>query len=187
LKAFQGREAALLAPSGETTIHGLFRANLAIHGRESLNAIHQEMEQPMITRLARVTIYVHNQNDALRFYTETLGLEKRSDVTFGPGARWLTVAPAGQTDFEILLQEPVPAMHGEDFAQKIHERVGQGTTWVFFSDDCRADYETLKGRGVTFSSAPQEQLYGVEAVFQDLYGNSFSLLQPAPVPEAPAN
>src|SRR6185437_442581 len=92
-------------------------------------------EQRMITRLARVTIYVHDQDEALAFYTEKLGLEKRSDVTFGPGARWLTVAPAGQTDFEILLQSPVPAMHGEEFAQKISERVGQGTTWVFFTDD----------------------------------------------------
>ena len=141
----------------------------------------------MITRLARVTIYVHDQDEALRFYTEQLGLEKRSDVTFGPGARWLTVAPVGQTDFEILLQSPLPAMHGEEFAQKISERVGQGTTWVFFTDDCRADYATLKGRGVSFSSEPQEQPYGVEAVFQDLYGNSFSLLQPAAVPEAPTN
>lgn len=139
----------------------------------------------MITRLARVTIYVRDQEDALRFYTEQLGLEVRSDVQFGPGARWLTVAPIGQTDIEIVLQEPVPAMHGEDFAQKITERVGQGTTWVFATDDCRADYETLKGRGVTFSSPPQEQPYGVEAVFQDLYGNSFSLLQPAPTPAAP--
>ncbi len=141
----------------------------------------------MITRRARVTIYVHSQDDALRFYTEQLGLEKRSDVRFGPGARWLTVVPAGQTDFEILLQEPVPAMHGEEFARTISERVGQSSTWVFFSDDCRADYETLKGRGVKFSSAPQDQPYGVEAVFQDLYGNSFSLLQPAEQPDAPTN
>lgn len=139
----------------------------------------------MITRLARVTIYVRDQEEALRFYTEQLGLEVRSDVQFGPGARWLTIAPIGQTDIEIVLQEPVPAMHGEVFAQKITERVGQGTTWVFATDDCRADYETLKGRGVTFSSPPQEQPYGVEAVFQDLYGNSFSLLQPTPTPAAP--
>ncbi len=139
----------------------------------------------MITRLARVTIYVRNQDEALAFYTEQLGLEKRSDVLFDPGARWLTVAPAGQADFEILLQEPVAAMHGEEFARKISERIGQSSTWVFFTDDCRAEYETLRGRGVTFSSPPQDQPYGVEAVFQDLYGNSFSLLQPGEMPEAP--
>jgi len=139
----------------------------------------------MITRLARVTIYVRDQDEALRFYTETLGLEKRADVQFGPGARWLTVAPAGQHEIEILLQSGVPAMHGEEFARKIGERVGQGTTWVFATDDCRGDYETLKARGVTFTSEPQDQPYGVEAVFQDLYGNSFSLLQMAENPEAP--
>jgi predicted enzyme related to lactoylglutathione lyase len=139
----------------------------------------------MITRLARVTIYVRDQDEALRFYTETLGLEKRADVQFGPGARWLTVAPAEQRDVEILLQSGVPAMHGVEFARKIGERVGQGTTWVFATDDCRGDYETLKARGVTFTSEPQDQPYGVEAVFQDLYGNSFSLLQMAENPEAP--
>lgn len=139
----------------------------------------------MITRLARVTIYVRNQDEALAFYTEKLGLEKRADVQFGPGARWLTVAPAGQNEIEILLQEPVPAMHGKEFAQQIAERVGQATTWVFTTDDCRAEYETLKGRGVTFVSEPQDQPYGVEAVFVDLYGNSFSLLQQAENPEAP--
>ena len=139
----------------------------------------------MITRLARVTIYVRDQDEALRFYTETLGLEKRADVMFGPGARWLTVAPAGQHDVELLLKSGVPALHGEEFAQQIGERVGQGTTWVFATDGCRGDYETLKARGVTFTRAPQDQPYGVEAVFQDLYGNSFSLLQMAEQPEAP--
>lgn len=141
----------------------------------------------LITRLARVTIYVRNQDDALKFYTETLGLEKRADMTFGPGARWLTVAPIGQSDIEIVLQEPVPAMHGEEFARQIGERVGQGTTWVFNTDDCRAEYETLKGRGVTFVSEPQEQPYGTEAVFVDLYGNSFSLLQPREMPDMAPN
>ena len=134
----------------------------------------------MITRLIRVTILVRDQDEAVRFYTEKLGLEKRADVTFGPGARWLTVAPQGQTELEIVLQQPAVALHGEEGAEQLLARVGQGTTWVFSTDDCRATYERLRARGVKFISPPQEQMYGVEALFEDLYGNRFSLLSPKP-------
>jgi predicted enzyme related to lactoylglutathione lyase len=141
----------------------------------------------VITRLSHVTILVHDQDEALRFYTEKLGFEKRSDVAFGPGMRWLTVAPAGQSDLEIVLQKPDPAMHGEESAQQMQEMVGRGTTWVFECDDCRATYATLRERGVEFQSELREEPYGIEAVFVDLYGNSFSLLQPSPPRESGAD
>lgn len=133
----------------------------------------------MITRLTHVTVLVHDQDEALRFYTEKLGFEKRFDVAFGPGARWLTVAPVGQTNVEIVLQKPDPAMHGEEDARQMEQAIGRGTTWVFECDDCRATYATLRERGVEFQSEPHEEPYGVEAVFVDLYGNSLSLLQPS--------
>lgn len=133
----------------------------------------------MISRLIRVTIIVRDQDDALQFYTEKLGLEKRADIPLGQHFRWLTVAPKGQEEVEIVLEKPVPTMHGEQHAAEMLSRVGQGTTWVFSTDDCRAEYETLLARGVTFTSQPTEQPYGIEAVFVDLCGNSFSLLQPA--------
>jgi uncharacterized protein (TIGR03083 family) len=136
----------------------------------------------MITNLIRVTILVRDQDEALKFYTDTLGLEKREDATFGPGMRWLTVAPKGQQGIEIVLQQPHPGMHGEENAAQMQELVGRGTTWVFACDDCRTTYAELRGRGVEFQSEPREQPYGIEAVFVDLYGNSFSLLQPAPTP-----
>ena len=131
----------------------------------------------MITKLARVTVIVRDQDEALRFYTEKLGLEIRADFTIGPGMRWLTVAPAGQSEVEIVLQQP-SGWHDEQERQQMLDRVGQGTTWVFYTDDCHGDYEALAGRGVEFVSAPANQVYGVEAVFHDLYGNTFSLLQP---------
>lgn len=133
----------------------------------------------MITHLARVTIIVRDQDEALRFYTETLGFVKRADAQFGPGARWLTVAPQGQRELEIVLQRPDPAMHGEREAAEMLARVGQNPTWVLHSTDCQADYARLVERGVTFTSAPTEQPYGLEAVLLDLYGNSYSLLQPS--------
>lgn len=132
----------------------------------------------MIRKLIRVTILVRDYEDALNFYVNKLGLEKRADATFGPGVRWLTVAPVGQTEIEMVLQQPHEALHGEEQAQHMQEVIGRGTTWVFETDDCRAEYATLCERGVTFLSEPHEQPYGIEAVFADLYGNTFSLLQP---------
>lgn len=130
----------------------------------------------MIRSLSRVTILVRDQDEALRFYTEKLGLEKRTDAVFGPGARWLTVAPKEQTELEIDLQKPEPALHGEEWARALFARVGQGTTWVFTTDDCHKTYDELRSRGVKFSSPPQPRPYGTEAIFEDLYGNVFSLL-----------
>lgn len=132
----------------------------------------------MITKLGRVTIIVRDYDEALRFYTEKLGLEKRADQTFGPGARWLTVAPKGQKEVEIVLQKPDASMHGKAGARELLKRIGQGTTWVFYTDNCRKEYEALRSHGVKFVSPPKEQMYGIEALFEDLYGNVFSLLQP---------
>ncbi|HEX9037566.1 MAG TPA: VOC family protein [Ktedonobacterales bacterium] len=136
----------------------------------------------MITHLARVTILVRDQDKALSFYTEKLGFEKRADVPLG-ATRWLTVAPVGQQEVEIVLQQPDPAFHGEEGAKRMLERIGQSTTWVLATDDCQGDYERLSALGVTFASPPQRQMYGLEAVLLDLYGNSFSLLQ---APDGPS-
>ena len=133
----------------------------------------------MITRLARVTIVVRDQDEALAFYTGKLGFETRADVSFGPGVRWLTVAPPQQRDLEIVLQQPDPAFHGEQQAAEMLASVGKNPTWVLYSTDCQGDYGRLVESGVTFNSPPTEQPYGLEAVFLDLYGNSYSLLQPA--------
>jgi len=73
--------------------------------------------KPMITKLGNVTILVRDYDEALAWYTQDLGLEKRKDETFGPGARWVTVRPREQKDLAIALQKPEPAMHGADRAQ----------------------------------------------------------------------
>jgi predicted enzyme related to lactoylglutathione lyase len=134
----------------------------------------------VITQLAMVSVLVKDQDEALRFYTEKLGLEKRSDVTFGPGLRWLTVAPKGQKRPEIALAKPDASLHGADRMHELMGRIGQGIPWVFNTDDCRMAYELLRSRGVTFISPPTNQLYGIEAVFEDPYGNTFALLEPSP-------
>lgn len=130
----------------------------------------------MSIRLGNVTILVRDYDEALKFYTEVLGFEKRTDQKFGPGARWVTVAAPGQ-DVQIILQKPEPSMHGEERARQMTERIGQNPTWVLATDDCRKTYELYSSRGAKFSEPPKEMPWGIQAVFQDPYGNSYALVQ----------
>lgn len=132
----------------------------------------------MISTLSVVSIIVEDQDDAIAFYTGRLGFELRSDEQFGPGMRWVTVAPPDQTEVEIHLQEPDPEMHGEEGAERLREQVGKNPTWSFTTEDCQATFEALRAEGVEFPQGPEERPYGIEAVFEDLYGNRFSLLEP---------
>ena len=131
----------------------------------------------MINRLAHVTVIVRDQDEALRFYTEELGMEKRDDRRMG-SFRWLTVAPPG-SDVAIVLQQPGPPFQSADEEARMLARVGQGTTWVLETDDCRKDHAAMVARGITFESAPSEMPWGISAVFVDLYGNRYNLLQPS--------
>ena len=130
----------------------------------------------MITKLVHVTVIVRDQEEALRFYTEKLGMEKREDRTMGT-YRWLTVAPKGSA-VAIVLQKPAAPFQQPDEIERMLADVGHGTTWVVETDDCKHDYEAMQARGVTFTSAPSELPWGVSAVFQDLYGNKYNLLEP---------
>lgn len=132
------------------------------------------------THLAVISILVADQDEALHFYIEKLGLEKRVDIEFGPGLRLLTVAPKGQKKPEIALAKPDIGLHGQERVQELMTQIGQGLPWVFDTNDCHKTYERLLARGIKFVSTPTKQLYGVEAVFEDPYGNIFSLLQPSP-------
>jgi predicted enzyme related to lactoylglutathione lyase len=123
-------------------------------------------EDAPITGISSVMIMVKDQDEALQWYTEKLGFEKKSDEKTGD-FRWLTVTPKGKETPEIVLQK---AVKGQE------DRVGKGTAWVFATDDCKKAYETLKARGVVFTRPPTQQFYGMQAVFKDLYGNQFFLV-----------
>jgi predicted enzyme related to lactoylglutathione lyase len=125
----------------------------------------------MITKLAVVTILVRDQDEALEYYTEKLGLEKLDDMLFGEGNRWLTVTAKNQRDVQIFLQK------ADGFGADLTGQVGKATAWAFNTDNCREDYETLKARGVKFTSEPKEEPWGIQAVFEDLYGNKFSIVE----------
>lgn len=134
----------------------------------------------ILTQLTVISVLVQDQDEALRFYTEILGLEKRADVTYGPGMRWLTVGPIGQRRPEIALARPDALLRSKTDRKELLQRTEETTRGVFNTDDCCTMYSTLLARGVTFISPPTKQLYGMEALFADPFGNIFSLLEPSP-------
>jgi predicted enzyme related to lactoylglutathione lyase len=130
----------------------------------------------MITRLSLVTVLVRDQEEALRWFTEILGLKKLQDATYGSGSRWLVVAPTEQSNFGIVLQKPDPAEHGAERARMNTEQIGKGTTWVFHADSLDETFQVLSGRGVQFLSSPKAMPWGKQAIFEDLYGNQYALM-----------
>jgi catechol 2,3-dioxygenase-like lactoylglutathione lyase family enzyme len=130
----------------------------------------------MLTKLGVVTILVRDQDEALQFYTEKLGLEKMDDLAFGAD-RWLTVTAPQQKELQIFLAK------ADSFGMDLTDHVGRAPSWAFSTDDCRATYETLKARGVKFLSELEEKPWGIQAVFEDLYGNKFSIVEEPPAQE----
>jgi catechol 2,3-dioxygenase-like lactoylglutathione lyase family enzyme len=137
----------------------------------------------VISRLSHATVWVTNQEEAKRFYTEKLGFDVRIDVTMDNGFRWLAVGPKEQPDLQLVLMEPKPSpMLDAETAAQIRVLVEKGAlgAGVFYTSDCRATYEELKRRGVEFQGPPEDRFYGTEAVLKDSSGNWFSMTQPNP-------
>ena len=136
----------------------------------------------MLTNLATVQVWVHDQDEALAFYTDKLGLELREDVTVPElgNFRWLTVGVPGQDDLAItLMAVPGPPVFDEETRAQILSLMAKGAAsgLFFVTDDCRKTYEELKARGVEFTQEPTEQPYGVDAGFRDPSGNHSRMMQ----------
>jgi predicted enzyme related to lactoylglutathione lyase len=133
-------------------------------------------------RITNVNTWVHDQDEALAFYTDKLGWEVRADVTLPElgDYRWLTVGPPGQEDVAVVLNAiPGPPVMDEESAEHIKTLMAKGWLGSVFlqTDDCRASYEELKARGVEFTEAPEERPYGIDAGFRDPSGNSIRLTE----------
>ncbi len=131
-------------------------------------------------RFASAQVWVHDQDEALAFYTEKLGFEVRADATLPEmGFRWLTVGPPGQDDVSIVLMPVLVRMLDDAGAELLQGAMARGLAGTIFltTDDCRAAYEELKGRGVEFSEPPEERPYGIDAGFRDPSGNPIRLTQ----------
>ncbi len=133
-------------------------------------------------KIANAQLWVHDQDEALAFYTQKLGMEVRADVTLPEMGdfRWLTVGPPGQDDIAITLMAiPGPPVMDEASAEQLRDVMAKGFAGTVFltTDDVRASYEELKARGVEFTESPEERPYGIDSGFRDPSGNSFRLTQ----------
>ena len=135
----------------------------------------------MLNKLTHVQVWVNDQDEALAFYTEKLGLEVREDVTVPEmgNFRWLSVGLPGHDTSVVLMAVPGPPVFDEQTQKQIQELIAKGAaSGLFFeTDDIQSTYEELKSRGVEFQQEPTEQPYGIDAGFRDPSGNHFRMAQ----------
>ncbi len=137
-------------------------------------------------RISTTQLWVHDQDEALAFWQDTVGFEVRQDVTVPEmgNFRWLTVSPKGQEDVAIVLMKVMgPPVMDDATTANLETLMGQGFAGTVFltTPDCRASVDELKGRGVEFSEEPDERLYGLDAAFRDPSGNHIRLTQLRPI------
>jgi predicted enzyme related to lactoylglutathione lyase len=133
-------------------------------------------------KIATTQLWVHDQDEALAFYTQKLGMEVRSDVTLPEmgNFRWLTVAPVGQEDVAIVLMAiPGPPVMDDETAEQVKALMAKGFAGTVFltTEDCVAEAGELKARGVEFVEEPEERPYGIDAGLRDPSGNHMRLTQ----------
>jgi catechol 2,3-dioxygenase-like lactoylglutathione lyase family enzyme len=133
-------------------------------------------------KLSTYQLWVHDQDEALAFYTDKLGFEVRSDVTLAElgDFRWLTVGPPAQPDISIVLMAiPGPPVMDAETEEQVRTLMAKGFAGTVFltTDDVNASYQELKGRGVEFTEQPEERPYGIDTAFRDPSGNHIRLTQ----------
>jgi len=138
----------------------------------------------MNMQLTTVNQWVHDQDEALAFYTEKLGMELRMDVTMPEmgNFRWLTVGPVGQPDIAVVLMEiPGPPVFEPETTAQLQNLVAKGAAGGLFfqTDDIQGTFEERKGKGVEFAQEPMQQPYGIDAGFRDPSGNHIRVMQTA--------
>ena len=135
----------------------------------------------MLKELQYVQVWVHDQDEALAFYTEKLGMELREDVTVPEmgNFRWLSVGIPGQDVSITLMAIPGPPVFDEETREQIQKLMAKGASGGLFfeTDDAQSSYEELKSLGVEFTQEPSEQPYGIDAGFRDVSGNHFRMAQ----------
>ena len=133
-------------------------------------------------QISNAHLWVHDQDEALAFYTQKMGMEVRADVTLPElgDFRWLAVAPPDTPDVSIVLMAiPGPPVMDAETAEQVRSLMAKGFAGTVFltTDDVRAAYEELKARGVEFTEAPEERPYGIDTGFRDPSGNSLRLTE----------
>lgn len=127
--------------------------------------------------LGQIAIVVREYDEAIGFYVDTLGFELIEDTLLAAqNKRWVVVAPPGPTSARLLLARAV----GHEQMSRIGNQTGGRVFLFLYTDDLRRDFRVYKEKGVVFIREPQEETYGTVAVFKDLYGNLWDLIQRRP-------
>jgi lactoylglutathione lyase len=127
----------------------------------------------MAQRLGYVALVVRDCDEAISFYTQSLGFQVIEDTDLGNGKRWVLVRPPGAEGTDLLLARAV----NPEQASRIGNQTGGRVFLFLHTDDFWRDYREMNARGVKFVRPPSEEAYGTVAVFEDLYGNKWDLLQ----------
>ncbi|MGX9792278.1 VOC family protein [Mycobacterium sp. MMS18-G62] len=140
-----------------------------------------------MVKIASAHLWVHDQEVALKYWTEKVGLEVRQDVSLPDlQFRWLTVGPPGQDDVSIVLMAvPGEPVMDEATRKQVLDLTAKGFAGTVFltTDNCQATYEEMTSRGVEFTEEPHQMPYGIDCGFRDPSGNSVRLTQLADVSE----
>ena len=129
----------------------------------------------MTNCLGAITFIVRDYDEAISFFTEMLRFDLIEDTPLGDGKRWVLVAPPESVGTRLLLAKAAtPAQ-----VTRVGDQTGGRVFLFLHTDDFQRDYDAMRSRGVTFLEAPRKETYGTVAVFEDLYGNKWDLLQPS--------
>jgi catechol 2,3-dioxygenase-like lactoylglutathione lyase family enzyme len=127
----------------------------------------------MRRHLGLTTLVVRDYDEALAFYVGKLGFDVREDTRLGGEKRWVVVAPSGSSESGLLLARAANAQQ----AQAVGNQSGGRVFLFLVTDDFQRDHAQFVERGVTFVEAPRTEPYGIVAVFEDLYGNRWDLIE----------
>lgn len=127
----------------------------------------------MPQQIAAITLVVRDYDEALAFYTAVLGFQLLEDTDLGNGKRWVRIAPPGDSACCLLLAKAVSPRQ----EQAIGNQTGGRVCLFLATDDFQRDYAAMRARGVHFCEEPRAEAYGTVAVFEDVYGNRWDLIQ----------
>jgi catechol 2,3-dioxygenase-like lactoylglutathione lyase family enzyme len=127
----------------------------------------------MPQHIGYIALLVRDYDEAISYFVEKLGFAVAEDTDLGGGKRWVLVAPPGSAETRLVLAKAVSA----DELACVGNQTGGRVFLFLHTDDFWRDYQAYRSRGVPFREEPREEPYGIVAVFEDLYGNRWDLLE----------
>ena len=128
----------------------------------------------MKQRIAQIALVVKDYDEALRFYVQKLNFNLIEDIKLDDHKRWVIIAPPGSVECRLLLAKAA----NDKQLQSVGNQTGGRVFLFLYTNNFWRDYKNMLDKGVQFNESPREEVYGTVAVFEDLYGNLWDLLEP---------